>query len=78
VLRRIPGLRRVFGNENRTEANSETIVLITPHLVGDFDETWNAGPTDKVDNAQRAVDAEVRRLESDASRFSPDAPSPSP
>jgi type II secretory pathway component GspD/PulD (secretin) len=72
VLRRVPGLRRLFSNEVRAETNSETIVLITPRLVDSLDDAWNAVPTQKVDETQRAVDREFEVMDSDLSRFDRD------
>jgi len=72
VLRRVPGLRRLFSNEVRAETNSETIVLITPRLVDSLDDAWNAVPTQKVDETQRAVDREFEVMDTDLSRFDRD------
>jgi len=41
VLGRLPGIRRLFSNRLKTNANTETIVLITPHIVEDFSPQWN-------------------------------------
>ena len=68
-LRRVPGLRRFVSNEESTEINSETIVLITPHVVDSFDESWNQAPVEKVDGAEQDVEAEIELLEFDLARF---------
>jgi len=41
VLGRLPGIRRLFSNRLKTNSNTETIVLITPHIVEDFSPQWN-------------------------------------
>ncbi len=69
VLRRIPGIRRLFSNEELTEVNSETIVLITPRVVNDFNGEWNASPTKKVEQAQSDVAVIVEEIEADNARF---------
>jgi type II secretory pathway component GspD/PulD (secretin) len=74
VLRRVPVVRRMFSNEERTEVNTETIVLITPRIVENFDAAWNAeaaGIVEEVEAASRdaaeALDADVSRFEKDRS-----------
>ena len=69
VLRRVPGIRRLFSNEERVEANNETIVLITPHIVTDFEGTWNQDAVERIQEADAAVDAAVERIEADVNRF---------
>jgi len=69
VLRRIPGIRRLFSNEELTEVNSETIVLITPFVVDDFEDEWNASPADKVQEAEDEVAAIAEEIEADNDRF---------
>jgi len=71
-LRRIPGLRRLFSNEERTEVNTETIVLITPRLVNDLSADWNTVPGSAVTEAARATSAEAGAIEDDLNRFDDD------
>ena len=68
-LRRVPGIRRFFSNEEATEVNSETIVLITPYIVDDFDADWNAEPVGRVGAAERDVEVEAELIEIDLARF---------
>lgn len=76
VLRRIPVIRRMFSNEVRTETNSETIVLITPHLVDDFDTPWNNQAADRIGEAERDTQALRDALKADVERFHPPASAP--
>jgi type II secretory pathway component GspD/PulD (secretin) len=68
VLRRVPGLKRFFANQERTDTNSETIVLITPRIVDDLDAPWNTEPSERVNAAGREVDSRVDFIESDVNR----------
>ncbi len=49
VLGEVPGLRRLFSSERRESVNTETIVLISPKLVGGYDEGWNQDVAREVD-----------------------------
>ena len=69
VLRRVPGLRRLFSNEEATEINSETIVLITPHIVDDLGAPWNTVPAERIRETEREVEAELELIEVDIDRF---------
>ena len=69
VLRRIPGVRRLFSNEERTNVNSETIVLITPYVVDDYEGEWNVKPRNKVSGAEAEVAATATELELEKDRF---------
>jgi type II secretory pathway component GspD/PulD (secretin) len=69
VLRRIPGIRRLFSNEELTDVNSETIVLITPYVVDNLDAQWNSKPLDKVRDADADAAAAATRLEAEKDRF---------
>ena len=48
VLGSVPGIRRLFSNRRKTNLNTETIVLITPHVVHDLDDAWNSVPRNAV------------------------------
>ncbi len=68
------GLRRHFSNEERSEVNTETIVLITPRVVENLveilDETWNTAPIEETQEHEREADAELALIEVDIDRFS--------
>jgi type II secretory pathway component GspD/PulD (secretin) len=69
LLRRVPGLRRLFSNEARTETNSETIVLMTPYVVNDFGAAWTAEPLERIDSTKAEAEGDAKTLESDVTRF---------
>jgi type II secretory pathway component GspD/PulD (secretin) len=69
LLRRVPGLRRLFSNEEKTATNSETVVLITPYVVEDLDAHWNAEAVERIGSAQTDFDGAVQMLENDVTRF---------
>ena len=69
VLRRVPGLRRLFSSQQRTEVDTETIVLITPYIVEEFNAAWNTEPAEAVQDAQQRVTAEAELIENDLARF---------
>ncbi|MCZ6889687.1 MAG: hypothetical protein O7H39_14455 [Gammaproteobacteria bacterium] len=48
IIGNIPVIGLLFGSREKTHVNVETIVLITPRIVGDFDSDWNRAPTDRV------------------------------
>ena len=58
VLGRIPGIRRLFSNKLKTNANTETIVLITPHIVENFSPEWNDEAVTEVEALEAILDAQ--------------------
>lgn len=62
ILGRIPGLKALFSSREETLANTETIVLITPRIVGDFDVAWNTEPVKKVEGARQTLETDVEFL----------------
>ena len=73
VLGRIPGVRRLFSSDEQTEVNTETIVLITPYVVGSFGDEWNRAAADTVDEASQASQSVASELKDDVERFDPPA-----
>ena len=71
LLSRVPGVRRLFSNEEQTEVNTETIVLITPYVVNDLNAGWNASPASKVKGTEAALDAATETIVEDVKRFDP-------
>lgn len=71
VLGRIPGVRRLFSNEEATEVNTETIVLITPHIVGELGAEWNKSAVTEVEAAQEIVDATSEQISDEVDAFEP-------
>lgn len=62
VLGRLPGIKRLFSNRRKLNVNTETIVLITPHIVDDLDEPWNRNARDTVTAAQSVLERQKRRV----------------
>lgn len=62
VLRRIPGFGNLFQNDAKSYSVTETVVLITPHLV-------NAGDPVDVPEEQRAYEEALEAFEMEASRL---------
>ena len=54
-INRVPGLRRLFSGQEKTELVTETIVLITPTIAEDLTETWNTGPQRRVEGVEFGV-----------------------
>jgi len=76
ILGRVPGLRRLFSSDEQTEVNTETIVLITPHIVEGVDAQWNALAAERVREASQAVEVIAEDLIKDVERFDPPAEAP--
>jgi type II secretory pathway component GspD/PulD (secretin) len=62
VLRRIPGLGNLFQNDAKSYTVTETVVLITPHLV-------NVGDTVDLPQEQRAYEESLEAFEMESSRL---------
>jgi type II secretory pathway component GspD/PulD (secretin) len=71
VLGDVPGVGRLFSNHRETSTNTETVVLITPRIIEDYDGSWN---THYVEDAARfeneAGDARLR-LDGELDRWFP-------
>lgn len=66
VIGRIPGIGRLFSSSEKTNANTETIVLITPRIVAGYDGALST------DDAARKVDAVEAELEERAEKIRSD------
>ena len=62
LLESVPGLGRLFSNREITNVNTETIVLITPHVIKNVAENWNHDALDVVDEHERVLSSEQRRM----------------
>ena len=58
-LKRVPVLRRLFSNNLKVGVNTETIVLITPHIVSDAGSAIGSAKVDTVREVERLLDAEA-------------------
>ena len=72
---RIPGIGRLFSSRERTNVNTETIVLITPRIVEGYGGGWSEEPASRVeavelDLLQRAdqINAELEPIGSSDER----------
>ena len=61
-LKRVPVLRRLFSNDLRTGTSTETVVLITPHIVSETGSTVDADKVETVREAEQLLGAESRSL----------------
>ena len=58
-LKRVPVLRRLFSNDVKTGNSTETVVLITPHIVSETGSTIDAEKVEAVHEAERVLGAEA-------------------
>ncbi len=61
VLGELPGIGRLFSSSERSNVNTETVVLITPRIVTDSTGAWN-------DEQQKVVDVNVEALTNEQRR----------
>jgi len=76
VLGDAPGVGLLFANRRQTQTNTETVVLITPHIVDDYDGAWNAHYVDHTSHFESSADASSQRLDSEVERYFPGAVAP--
>ena len=62
VLGKIPGIGRLFSSREKTNVNTETIVLITPRVVDDLDDQWNTEPSEKVGGVQTKLYGDAKEI----------------
>jgi len=55
VLGRIPGIGLLFSSREVTSANTETVVVITPRVIGDINGPWNTEPQSDIENLDRRL-----------------------
>jgi len=55
VLGRIPGVGLLFSSREVTSVNTETIVVITPRVIGDVTGPWNTEPQSEVEKLDRRL-----------------------
>jgi type II secretory pathway component GspD/PulD (secretin) len=73
-LKRIPVLRRLFANDVKIGNNTETVVLITPHLVSDAGSTIDAAKIETVRQAEQTLGTEARASEQQLEDVTPRVP----
>ena len=69
VLGDAPGVGLLFANRRQTQTNTETIVLITPRVVDNYDDEWNAQYVDHTRQFEDTADAGAQRLDSQVERY---------
>ncbi|MFK8030341.1 MAG: secretin N-terminal domain-containing protein [Gammaproteobacteria bacterium] len=72
VLGNVPGLGRLFSNSEKTNVNTETVVLITPHIVSNADATWSSDQRKRVEMHDETVDSQLERMHDDVNRRYPE------
>ena len=55
LLGRIPGVGLLFSSREVTSANTETVVVITPRIIGDINGPWNSEPQSEVETLDRKL-----------------------
>ncbi len=71
VLGNIPGVGRLFSNAEKTNVNTETIVLITPHVVTGTEASWNRSQRDRVDTHDEVLTQELTKMHGDVNQKYP-------
>ena len=74
VLGRVPVVKRLFSSRERTQINTETIVLITPRLVEDMGSGWSEEARQKIEDVEADLEADAELLNDnmDIEAMSPD------
>jgi type II secretory pathway component GspD/PulD (secretin) len=75
-LKRVPVLRRLFSNDVKSGTSTETVVLITPHIVSDSGSTIDAQKVDAVRDAERLLGAEAEASRTQLEAVTPGSPPP--
>jgi len=55
ILGRIPGIGLLFSSREITSANTETVVVITPRVIGDINGPWNTEPQSEIEKLDRRL-----------------------
>ncbi len=65
LLGRVPGLRKIFGNQQETNIVTETIILITPRIVDAQVAAMSEQQADYVEGVKTELSREGERIEAD-------------
>jgi len=63
VLGDIPVLGGIFSSNGTSSINTETVVMITPHIVKKHDAKWSKKQVKKVDNAEKILQRNVNKID---------------
>jgi type II secretory pathway component GspD/PulD (secretin) len=70
VLGRLPGVGKLFSNKEVSNINTETVVLITPRLVGESDmDALNESRAGRIPATETALEENVEVIRNDAAEF---------
>lgn len=69
VLGRIPVVGRLFSNRQKTNTNTETIVLITPTIIAPATPMIDKRSLDKIENIERDQSEEAEKLDDEMEQF---------
>lgn len=72
VLGNLPGVGRLFSNAEQINVNTETIVLITPHVVSGPRMDWNDNLKDRVESHSGVLYGEVEHMHQKVNERYPD------
>lgn len=70
IISKVPGLGRLFSSAERTNTNTETIVLITPRIVEGYSGRLSQDVADRVSGIEYELDRRAEQIRSD---LEPDA-----
>ena len=68
VLGRIPGVGLLFSSREVTSANTETVVVITPRIIGDINGPWNSEPRSEVEMLDRKLQKRAGNIDVEMSQ----------
>ncbi len=72
VLGSLPGVGRLFSNSEKSNVNTETVVLITPYIVSDTSEPWNQDVRKRVEAHDVVLSKQVHSMHEDVNNKYPD------
>lgn len=64
ILGAIPLLGRLFSSDTQISTNTETVVMITPHIIKDHDTDWVKKNVENIQRTERILEGNVKKLQS--------------
>ena len=68
VLGRIPGIGLLFSSREMTSTNTETVVVITPRVIGDINGPWNSEPQSEIEILDRRLKKRASDIDAEMSQ----------
>jgi type II secretory pathway component GspD/PulD (secretin) len=68
LLGRIPGIGLLFSSREVTSTNTETVVIITPRVIGEINAQWNTKPQSEVEKLDRRLQNRASDIDEEMSR----------